>query len=204
MKKFVILLSLLVIVFRFFLNPGQAKVEAGLSEAGRIEFYKLNDKYEIEVLPGGAVDLDDISIYAYKENHNYYTLTGPFCQGKYIRDDEIQVINFLGEVYIKGDYIFDDLQVFNVKTGKYFSEWDKPPYTNVNLHDALDLDKNNAEKFDLQYIRNHYQAIDMNNLQEFSCGISTIFILTLSLLVVCIVIIVLIILAFVLRKRLLK
>ena len=110
----------------------------------------------------------------------------------------------MGEVYIKGDYIFDDLQVFNVKTGKYFSEWDKPPYTNVNLHDALDLDKNNAEKFDLQYIRNHYQAIDMNNLQEFSCGISTIFILTLSLLVVCIVIIVLIILAFVLRKRLLK
>src|SRR4030042_2999875 len=79
MKK--ILLGLLLLVLFFFLFPKSTWAEAGLSEAARTEYFRINDRFGFEILPGGegGKGPDSINIFEYRKSSQKLN----FCAAKY-------------------------------------------------------------------------------------------------------------------------
>jgi hypothetical protein len=114
-----ILLSF-VLTFLLFASPQPIFAEAGLSEAGRTEYYKINEKYAFSILPGGdgGKGKDIITLLAYKENPNR-NFFSQLCSSQYTFDRSADLPQLSSsDSYIQGDFIFDEYIIFNWKTGE--------------------------------------------------------------------------------------
>ncbi len=200
-------LSIIVMILFFLSSNHRVFAEAGLSEAGRTQYFKINETLGISVLPGSesGSSKDSVNIYKYEDNPDYQGIRGKLCHGKYIFSDDYDGAYFAYEdVYIQGNYIWSESKLVNLENGQVWDYQDmalegKKLLGNeifqgegkINIADLIDrssahqglteeeirenllqernLTLDNAESFDYGYIKNNYESLDIDNLQDFSC-----------------------------------
>lgn len=127
-EKFILIIPFLLFFLIGFL-PLPVSAEAGLSEAGRSKFYKINNELGVDVLPASKSSnpKDNISFFKYKRNPEYDNFLGRFCNGKYISDSEYDGVYFAHtDVYIQDNFVWsedsnDVSSVIDLETGEV---WD--------------------------------------------------------------------------------
>lgn len=115
----------------YVLAPQTVFASAGLSDAGRTSYYKLNEKHALNVLPLGDIVLEDgqqlakhslIGIVSYTNNPDakFYNT---WDVGEYVITDTVvypllQDTNMTQNTYIQNGYIWNDEIIYEIDTGK--------------------------------------------------------------------------------------
>lgn len=133
MKLFKKLLLILIVLLTPFIYSQHVHAEAGLSEAGRTEFYKFKNDFGFMILPGGegGNQADLINIITYEKNNDNGNIFSDNCSGKYKTKDDNIYFPISGYAKSSGDYIYT---------------YDE----SSNIGYILDLNKNDISQFDPQ------------------------------------------------------
>lgn len=190
----------------YFISSKEVSAEAGLSEAGRTEYYFLNERLGISVLPGGEGGEGDdyISLFEYKrsttlrsENFVIQGIDGE--RYEYLNSELNLDIN--KNTYLTGNYLWNGNWIFDIENFQklynedYYtcygeSDWiESYPLDSKECQEYKDIldelhleDSAKKMKFDYDYIQNNCEYMGYDS---FMSDISTFYVIIFSIICGC-------------------
>lgn len=182
-NKFISILFLSICLM-FLLNSSilPVKAEAGLSEMARTEYYKINDKYAFEILPGGDGGKDQDSIGIVQIEKDNVNITNFYCTNEFKLTNQSHYPSATGLsstnlLYSYDHYLFHSkeestyAEAFDLNTGEtiYSKTYSRDPFKKEKeILDMLETKLPESTLLNYSNIRNKYQQIFVTD--DFSCG----------------------------------
>ncbi len=199
MKKLVFTLILLITCV---ILPRSVRAESSLSEAGRIKYFKINEKYALQVLPARKGEKDSILIVEYEKNSNLKSFYQRVCIAQFMVKD--QILRLETPIYYDKGIFFSDTQFFDATVGSVFDKEVYGEFGTANIAEKikqLGLQKNSNNELSYSFIKKNFSNVDIDKTGDLGCFMVPFLVLFVGLPVGFLIIIGVVIIKYFLSKK---